>query len=160
MPIKEIAFKLSCSQGNREAPDKHYPSAFPFSSSRYEQLGPILHQMTVKLILKTLGLQSQWCLLISNELLIRIVHKNNDTNAKLFLDNYHLKQGKASSFGAVSAEPKPEEYRLLSSSSWETFQRKAVIQNWCQPLAQSKGQGEPPRLPPDGLSLQVPQPLF
>lgn len=58
------------------------------------------------LILKTSGLQSQWCLLTCNELLIRIVHKNNDKNAKLFLRNYHLKQWKTSCFGAVSDKAK------------------------------------------------------
>lgn len=93
-----MVFKLTCSQGNREAPDKYCPSSFSFRGSRYEQFGPILQQVMAKLILKTLGLQPQWCLLTCNELLARTVHKN----AELFLDNCHLKQWKTS-FGADSS---------------------------------------------------------
>lgn len=136
-----MVFKLTCSQGNREAPDKYYPSSFSFRGSQYKQFGPILQQVMAKLILKTLGLQSQQCLLTCNELLIRTVHKNNDKNAKLFLDNCHLKLWKTSSFGAVSSRararriqpfiPKrrrnlPEEDNDLELGSVVTRKQRAV----------------------------------
>lgn len=62
-------------------------------------------------------------------------------------------------------KPKTEEYSLLSPSAWEIFHRRVMIQNWYQLLSQSQGpsqlqQHEPPWFPTDGLSLQVPQPLF